>query len=66
MESAHVQKMSVGKLDVSLTTCIARVAALGITYSKLATYYEGVTEEDEREFTQHLKEQREKKGIGKG
>ncbi len=45
MEPAHIQKNSVGKLDVTLTTNIAIAQALGITLTKLSSYYDNVTDQ---------------------
>jgi len=66
MESAHIQKISVGKLDVSVTTSVALAGALGITYSQLSTYYDELTEEDIGTFVQYLAEQKKLRGKAKG
>lgn len=65
MESAHIQKISVGKLDVTVTTNVAIANALGISYSSLATYYDNVTDKDKEEFIQYLEEQKKLKGKHK-
>lgn len=65
MEPAHIQKISVGKLDVTLTTNIAIAKALGITYTELSAYYDNVTGEDLKEFNQYLEEQRKLRGKNK-
>ncbi|OJW35495.1 MAG: hypothetical protein BGO54_04085 [Sphingobacteriales bacterium 46-32] len=66
MEPAHIQKISVGKLDVSLTTNIAIAQALGISYTDLSAYYDGVTETDTQEFREYLEKQKILKGKEKG
>jgi len=66
MEPAHIQKISVGKLDVTLTTSIAIANALGISYSELSTYYDNLTGNDIEVFTQYLTEQKKLRGKDKG
>ena len=65
MEPAHIQKISVGKLDVSLTTNVAIADALQISYSRLAEYYDNVTEKDREEFVLYLENQKTLKGKRK-
>lgn len=62
MEPAHMQRISVGKLDVSLTTNISIANALGISYTELASYYDGITKTDEETFIQYLEEQKKLRG----
>ena len=62
MEPAHMQKVSVGKLDVSLTTNISIANALGISYTELAGYYDSVTKADEEIFILNLEEQKKLRG----
>src|SRR5258708_12276360 len=42
MEPSHIQKISVGKVNVTLTVNVAIANSLGITYSELADYYDPV------------------------
>lgn len=65
MEPAHIQKVSVGKLDVTLTTTIAIAQALGISFSKLSAYYDAVTDADIKEFLAYLEEQKILRGKNK-
>lgn len=58
MEPAHMQLISTGQLDVALTTSVALANALNIPYSKLATYYDEVTDEDVLNFKKHLEKQK--------
>jgi len=62
MEPAHIQKISVGKLDISLTKSIAIAAALGISYTELASYYDKVTDSDIQDYIVHLERQRKSRG----
>jgi len=62
MEPAHIQKISVGKLDISLTKSIAIAAALGISYTELASYYDNVTDKDIQDFLKLLNSQRKSRG----
>jgi DNA-binding XRE family transcriptional regulator len=63
MEPAHIQKISVGKLDVSLTTCIAIANALGLSYTELLAIYDHITEEDIDLFAAYLTRQRKITGT---
>ncbi|RPE05358.1 hypothetical protein EGT74_23505 [Chitinophaga lutea] len=54
MEAAHVQKLSRGKIDAALTTNIAVAKALGISYTQLAAYFDGVTQQDIDEYLAEL------------
>ena len=65
MEPAHIQKISVGNLDVSLTTNIAIATALNISYTELAAYYDGVNENDTQEFIRYLEDQKQLRGKAK-
>ena len=65
MESAHIQKISVGKLDVATTTNVALANALGITYTALAAYYDAVTDADIDQFLENLKKQKKIRGKKK-
>src|SRR5262245_33448327 len=65
MEPAHIQKIATGKLDVTHTTSVAIANALGITYTDLAAYYDGVTEEDTQKFLQYLSKQQAIRGKDK-
>lgn len=65
MEPAHIQKISVGKLDVTLTTNIAIAHALGISYTNLSAYYDNVSEQDIQEFTNYLEKQKLLRGKKK-
>lgn len=65
MESSHIQKISVGGLDVTLTTCIAIANALSISYTQLAREYEEVTEEHIKEYQEILEAQKRNKGKAK-
>lgn len=62
---SHIQQISSGNKDVSLTTNIAISQALGISYSKLASYYDNVTESDMKEFLAYREEQKKLKGNDK-
>ena len=63
LEPAHIQRISVGKVDVALTTCISLAEGLGISYTELSTYYDKVTDKDIQDFLQAM-EARKKKGKG--
>lgn len=65
MEPAHMQKIAVGKLDVTLTTNVAIATALGITYTELAAYFDGITENDTEDFILYLEEQKQLRGKKK-
>jgi len=65
MEPSHIQKISVGQLDVTLTTSIAIAHALGMSFTELANAYDRVTEEDIQEFIQILVAQKKNKGKAK-
>ena len=65
MEPSHIQKISVGKVNVTLTVNVAIANALGITYSELAEYYDGVTEKDTHEFLEYLAKQKSIRGNKK-
>ncbi|MEX6689674.1 helix-turn-helix transcriptional regulator [Danxiaibacter flavus] len=65
MEPAHIQKVSVGKLDVTLTTTIAIANALGISFTDLASYFDGVSKKDEEEFELYLAKQKKLRGKQK-
>lgn len=62
MEPSHVQKISVGKLDVSFTKCIALADALKISCTKLFSYYDKVTPQDIKEYEELLMSQKVLKG----
>jgi transcriptional regulator with XRE-family HTH domain len=49
-ETAHIQRIAAGKVDVVLTTSVALAEGLGITYSELSKYYDQVTESDISRF----------------
>lgn len=66
MEPAHIQKISVGKLDVSLTTSIAIANALGISYTELSAYYDNLTEKDIEVFIEYMTKQKKIRGKNKG
>ena len=59
---SHIQQISSGNKHVSLTTNIAISNALGISYSKLASYYDNVTEADMKEYLAYREEQKKLKG----
>ena len=60
-----MQKISVGRLDVSLTTNIAIANTLRLSYVELAAYYDKVTEKDLEEFTSYLQKQQKIRGTKK-
>jgi transcriptional regulator with XRE-family HTH domain len=62
MEPSHIQKISVGSVDVSLTINIAIANALGISYAELAKYYDSVNEKDIEVFLQYLEKQKKIRG----
>lgn len=63
-ETAHIQRIATGKVDVVLTTCIALAEGLGIEYSELSTYYEQVTDKEIAEFLE-TQEKRKRKPVAK-
>lgn len=63
MEPSHVQKISVGKLDISFTKCIALADALNISYSAFFNYYGSVTAKDIKEYQELLLSQKALKGT---
>jgi hypothetical protein len=65
MEPSHIQKISVGQLDVSLTTTVAIANALELSYYELAYIYHNVTESDIQEYKEKLEAQRLHKGKNK-
>jgi transcriptional regulator with XRE-family HTH domain len=62
MESAHIQKISTGKLDLSLTKIIAISDALGLSFADLADFYVKVTDKDMEAFLQSLEMQKKIRG----
>ena len=62
MESAHIQKISTGKLDLSLTKIIAISDALGLSFADLADFYVKLTEKDMEAFLQSLELQKNIRG----
>ena len=65
MEPSHIQKISVGLLDVSLTTTVAIANALGLSYYDLAHIYHSVTDRDIQDYREKLDAQRKHKGKSK-
>jgi transcriptional regulator with XRE-family HTH domain len=65
MEPSHIQKIAAGKVDVSLTTAISLATAFGISYSELATSYEGVKPDDIQKYLDEAKLRKEHKGKAK-
>lgn len=65
LEPSHIQKISVGKVNVSLTINVAIADALGISYSEYAAYYDGVTDDDIEQFLKYLKKQKAIRGNNK-
>ena len=63
LEPAHIQRISVGKVDVVLTTCIALAEGLGITYALMSTYYDKVTDKEIQEFIKAIEARKRKKDI---
>ena len=64
MESAHLQRISTGKVDVSLVTIISVIEALGITTAKFFKVFDNVTPEQKKAFIKKLAEQKRKKSTG--
>jgi hypothetical protein len=62
MEPAHIQLISVGQLDVTVTTCIAVANALGISYGELASTYDAISVKDVENYVLVLKERRRIRG----
>lgn len=60
MEHAHLQKITKGMFDVTVTTNVAISKALGITYSELAHFFDDVTENELKEFLQQQALKKEK------
>ena len=65
MEPAHIQKISTGRLDLSLTKIIAISDALGLTFADLADFYVTLTEKDMGDFLQSLETQKKVRGNNK-
>jgi hypothetical protein len=66
LEPAHIQRISVGKVDVALTTSISLAEGLGITYAELSSYYDEVTEKQIQEFLKMIESRQRKKGNAIG
>lgn len=64
MEPSQIQKISVGKVDLTTTKLIAIATALGLSFSEFVTYYNKVTDRDEREFINYFDVQWKLKGAG--
>lgn len=53
-EPSHIQRIATGKVDIALTTSIALAEGLGITYQKLSSYYDDVTDVEIKMFLELL------------
>lgn len=62
MESSHMQRISTGKLDVSVSTNVVIAQALGISYSKFSTYFDKLTSNDLNDFEQYLRSKKTRRG----
>jgi transcriptional regulator with XRE-family HTH domain len=62
MEPAHIQRISIGNLDLSLTKIIAISEALGLTFADLADLYVKLTESDLEDFFKSLETQKKIRG----
>ncbi len=65
MEPAHIQRISVGKLDVTLTTNVSIANALGFSYTSFSSYYDNITDKDVDEFLEYLEMQKKLRGNTK-
>jgi len=65
MEPSHIQKISVGKVDVVLTTSIAIANAFKMSYTELSAVYDQVSEEDVQVYIEQLEAQKNLKGKAK-
>jgi transcriptional regulator with XRE-family HTH domain len=62
MESAHVQRISVGELDVTVTTVVAIANALGLSFGEIASAYDLITPRDIENYLVVLAERKRRRG----
>ncbi|RPD42965.1 hypothetical protein [Chitinophaga barathri] len=65
LEPGHIQKISTGKLDVTLSINVALSRGLGISYTEFSAYYDKVTEDDIQMFLSDLEKQKKLRGKEK-
>ena len=65
LEHSHVQKISTGNKDITLTTTMAIANAFKLKYAEFAAYYDGVTADDMQEFSEYLEKQKLLRGKEK-
>lgn len=58
LEPAHIQRIATGKVNVVLTTVIALVEGLGISFNVFGKYYDEVSESDIMQFLEALEERK--------
>lgn len=59
-EPAHIQRIATAKVDIALSSAVSLAEGLGISYTELASYYDGVTESDIRKFLEQQESRRRK------
>ena len=62
MESAHVQRISVGELDITVTTIVAISNALGLSFGEFGTAYDLVSPRDIEDYLVVLAERKRRRG----
>jgi len=65
MEKSHMQLIANGKKNLTLSSQIAIATGLGISYTQLAAYFDGVTKADEKKFIEYQKKQQALKAHNK-
>ncbi|MBO9595544.1 MAG: hypothetical protein J7599_21765 [Niabella sp.] len=65
MEKSHMQLIANGKKNLTLSSQIAIADGLGISYTQLAAYFDGVTKADEKKFIEYQKKQQALKAHNK-
>ncbi|MGJ7031057.1 hypothetical protein [Niabella hirudinis] len=65
IEKSHMQLIANGNRNVTLSTQIAIAEGLKISYTALATYYEGVSKADEKKFIAYQQKQQQLRAHNK-
>lgn len=59
-ETSHIQRITTGKVDLTLSSVISLAEVLDISYAELAGYYDSVTDAELQEFIKAIKERKRK------
>lgn len=65
LEHSHMQKISTGSKDITLTTTMAIANAFKMKYAELAAYYDSLTANEMEEFIEYLEKQKRLRGKEK-